>query len=203
MVLLGTRRGESHERDRTLRRHRSKNRFYFRQSSNPRAIIYSPIVEYSAADVWSTLESIRDSRFVKAERLRELYQAASGECPTIRDPKGTPCGKGRFGCWTCTVVRKDRAMQGLVTTGFDDLTPLLVFRNWLSEIRDDPKLRCKRRRNGQKGLGPFTLEARATILSRLLETEKLVPWSLITDKEISAIRDLWNIDRESRKYREH
>ncbi|MFL6546565.1 MAG: phosphoadenosine phosphosulfate reductase family protein [Candidatus Udaeobacter sp.] len=201
-VLLGTRLGESAERDRTLIRHRTDVRYHFRQQSNPNATIYSPIVDYSVNEVWSTLINNRQLQCLKAKDLKNIYQSASGECPTIRDPKGTPCGKGRFGCWTCTVVRQDKAVSGLIASGYRELQPLLTFRNWLSEIRDNAKYRCKRRRNGCKGLGPFTLSARKMILRRLLQTQNSVPWRLISAAEISAIRKLWEDDIHSDDYKE-
>ena len=60
---------------------------------------------------------------IDVHRLSDLYKQASGECPVIREVKGAPCGQGRFGCWTCTVVRKDRAVQGLVQEGHTNLSP--------------------------------------------------------------------------------
>ena len=128
---------------------------------------------------------------IEGARLLNLYKEASGECPTIRDPKGTPCGKGRFGCWTCTVVRKDRAMTSMVAEGHSRLEPLLAFRNWLVGIRDDKKYRHCRRRNGQVGLGPFRLSARKLLLKKLLTLQRKTGFSLISRTEIRAIKDLW------------
>jgi DNA sulfur modification protein DndC len=84
---------------------------------------------------------------------------------------GAPCAGSRFGCWTCTVVRRDRTMEELIRSGYDSLQPLLDFRNWLSCLRNDPRERWSTRRNGAAGPGPFTLAARRTILDRLLATE--------------------------------
>lgn len=55
----------------------------------------------------------------------------------------------RFGCWTCTVVVKDRSLEGFVDAGFAEFGPLLEFRNWLAEIRDQDGRRSNRRRNGE------------------------------------------------------
>jgi DNA sulfur modification protein DndC len=80
-----------------------------------------------------------------------------------------------------------------------------MFRNWLVEIRDDPKRREKKRMNGtiyytasdQIGLGPFTLEARKEILRELLYIQKNVrtpegmPYELISQEELYKIQELW------------
>lgn len=203
VVLLGVRRGESAERDRTISRHTLAGQIYLRQAGRPNTLILSPILDFDTEDVWDTLLHPFPPRGIDAHALATLYRKASGECPIIRDPRGTPCGKGRFGCWTCTVVRHDRAVENLVEAeGFEQLRPLLAFRNWLSEIRDDPAYRARYRRNGIRGLGPFTLGARKTILTRLLRTQARTPWQLISRDEVRAIRNLWKIDVSCGQYRE-
>ena len=76
------------------------------------------------------------------------------------------------------------------------------FRSWLMSIRDIDEYREKKHRDGtvyvdkhgNKGYGPFTWEARKLILSRLLETQKVMNYELITIGELRAIDDIW--DRE-------
>jgi hypothetical protein len=67
-------------------------------------------------------------------------------------------------CWTCTVVRRDRAVSSMVTHGHLELLRLLEWRNQLMTIREDPTCRCPFRRNGARGLGPLTLAARRKLL---------------------------------------
>jgi DNA sulfur modification protein DndC len=201
IVLLGVRRGESLERDRTIAAHVDQSGSYLRQAGSAATLIYAPILDYSLDDVWSCLALIPEPRSIDARRLALLYRNASGECPMIRDPKGTPCGKGRFGCWTCTVVRRDRSMESMISQGHEELAGLLSFRNWLQAIRDNPRLRCRRRRNGAPGPGPFTLPARREILGRLLALQDRTPWSLISGDEVRLIREMWRLDRMSRQYR--
>ncbi len=202
LILLGIRHGESKERDRTIERHKQDKEFYFRQANNRNTLIFSPIVEYSTKDIWTTLALLTEPVSLNAIRLFELYTEASGECPTVRDPKGTPCGKGRFGCWTCTVVRKDRAVTSMVKEGHHSLAPLLEFRNWLAEIRDLPQYRCKVRRNGQRGLGPLTLAARKETLAKLLHAQIVSRYKLIDGEELLLIEELWKKDVNSTSYRE-
>lgn len=200
-IMLGTRLGESAERDRTLASHRI-DKYTFAQNGQSGATVFCPIIDFSTQDVWSTLRSSVVAEMINAEKLLSIYKDASVECPIVRDAHGTPCGQGRFGCWTCTVVRQDKAVTGLVQNGQRKLKPMLQFRNWLACMRDDPKNRCSVRRNGESGLGPLTLEARKQILRRLRSVEKRTPYRLIDEKEIEQIKHLWKADRVSENYRE-
>jgi DNA sulfur modification protein DndC len=195
VILLGIRKGESLERDRVITKHETGLHYYYRQSGNPSTVIYAPIIDYSTEDVWATVAYNPIPKSIDSIKLMNLYRQASGECPIIKDPRGTPCGKGRFGCWTCTVVRKDKSITNLVGEGYEHLTPLLDFRNWLIHIRDDLTYRSPKRRNGNKGPGPFTLEARRVILSRLVEAQRLSGYSLIDKPQLDYIYACWEEDR--------
>lgn len=200
-VLLGVRHGESPERDRTLEGLKTERPFMLLQRGKSRTRVFAPILNYTTKDVWETLGLLRFPGALDADKLKTLYREAGGECPIVRDPHGTPCGKGRFGCWTCTVVRQDKAMAGLIENGHDNLKPLLEFRDWLQEMRDQPRYRCRVRRNGSPGPGPLTLEARHLILRRLRAAENKAKAKLIAENEVRLIHQLWKIDRESDSYR--
>jgi DNA sulfur modification protein DndC len=202
IVVLGVRLGESAERDRTISRYRAHGDHFLRQSGDSSTIIFSPILSYGVEDVWATLTYDSRPASIDVGRLTRLYRDAAGECPSIRDPRGSPCGKGRFGCWTCTVVRKDHAMSSMIREGHSSLSPLLAWRNGLALLRDDPNYRCKRRRNGTPGPGPLTLRARRLLLRKLLLAQSQTPWKLITHREIQAIRQLWREDQSSSEYSE-
>lgn len=200
VTLLGVRRSESVERDKTISRHETGEEHYFWHTGG--SLIYAPIVNYSVSEVWDTLYFNAVPESLDAHALWELYQNAGADCPIVRDPRGTPCGKGRFGCWTCTVVRKDRAMRSLILEGYDELAPLLEFRDWLAEIRDLPEYRCNVRRNGGRGPGPLTLAARRQILERLLLAQERSGIPLISESEIDFIKALWAADEKSDSYTE-
>ena len=200
-VVLGVRRGESEQRDRTLRRH-GASAHHLKQSGNRDAIIFTPIIDYTLADVWDTVHTLVLPKAIQTQTLSALYRDASGECPIVRDPVGPPCGKGRFGCWTCSVVRRDRSVSALMSKGSDFLWPLAAWRSLLLETRDDPTMRCRRRRNGAPGPGPLPLRARKRLLTSLLRVQRQVPWTLIRRDELSAIRAYWKSDRESLNYSE-
>jgi DNA sulfur modification protein DndC len=108
------------------------------------------------------------------EKLAQLYKQANGECPLVIDKSTPTCGGSRFGCWTCTVVKSDKSMQGFVERGDDWMKPLLEFRDWLKVMRNEARHRKKTRRDGKPGLGPYTLKARREIYQRLIQAEELV-----------------------------
>lgn len=185
VVLLGTRKGESLERNKILEKYKTRRSYYFEQSNTKKTLIYSPIVNCDVNDIWHILKAKCPPYSIKYNRLSLLYNAYD---KNSRDEKNY---KSRFGCWMCTVIRKDRAMERLIQHGYGDLKPLLSFRNWVLKIRDNPKYRFPNRRNGAKGMGPFTLKARKEMLCNLQETQKNVPWTLIGREEIALIRRIW------------
>jgi DNA sulfur modification protein DndC len=135
-----------------------------------------------------------------------LYKnAQGGDCPLVLDKDEAPsCGSSssRLGCWTCTVVEKDKSMEGFIDAGHPEFEPLLFFRDWLAAIRNDRSRRMKERRNGSVTLmadgspvpGPFTMETRREILERLLEIQKEVGSPLISEEEIEKIKQIWAED---------
>lgn len=199
-VLLGLRRGESSERDRILQQYETAGGGRFRQSGNVNTTILAPIIDYTVEEVWSTLTWSCKPYSIDTKQLTTLYKAGSGECPLVREPNGSACAQGRFGCWTCTVVRKDRAVTSMVKEGYTELTPLLEWRNWIQSIRDEPRYRCARRRNGAIGPGPFTLRARRMLLDRLLDAQEASGLRLISGRERAMIESLWTADRKSKRY---
>lgn len=196
IILLGIRKGESFERDRVLLRHKTKYDYYFRQSDNKNALIYSPIIEYEVHDIWSVLNIESSPRSIDTEELQILYGFLNTRNVNSLNLSNASSEKGRFGCWTCTVVRRDKAVENLIRCGEESLAPLLEFRNWLAGIRYNKSYRQKIRRNGSKGLGPFTIEARKEILNKLLEAQSQTTWDLITDDEIQYIRSQWILDSQ-------
>ena len=80
------------------------------------------------------------------------------------------------------------------------MIPLAEFRTWLMSIRDKEEYREKKRRNGtvyrdkqgNMGFGPFNWKARKLILRKLLETQKIMEYELITLDELKAIDEIWD-----------
>lgn len=203
IILLGVRRDESDARRKRI------DSFSNQSDSNLHphkdlqgAYVYRPIVDLSTDEVWDTLANHTPPWGGTHDRLIKLYRdAAGGECPIVLSQEEAPgCGtnSSRFGCWTCTVVEKDKSLQGFVDSGNQQYAPLIAFRDWLREIRNDPGLRQGKRRNGKITVangklipGPFTLEARRMILDRLLQTQREYGAQLISEIEIETIQRLW------------
>jgi DNA sulfur modification protein DndC len=101
------------------------------------------------------------------------------------------------------VVEKDRSMEAMIDSGHEHLEPLMEFRDWLAEFRNERSKRMVERRDGRIALmgdgvttvaGPFTVEARQEILARLLKVQEEVEMPLISEDEIARIRTIWAED---------
>lgn len=195
-MLLGTRWAESETRTRTLNRFSLGGDFFFKQAGNRLATIFAPISQFTTPDVWRAIHSSSMPDCLDVDALSRLYRAARGASCSGACIDCEQCTGGRFGCWTCTVVRRDRAVQNMISHGFPELAPLLEFRNWLSRIRDDREYRWATRRNGKPGLGPFTMDARVEILARLRSAERESGMSLLKDAEWQRIEEAWQGESE-------
>lgn len=193
-VVLGVRESESAARNLTLSENRTDDRFWKIQRGVGGRRLFMPILDYSLRDVWLANLLVDRPRSTLAEEVAELYSNASGECPTIREVKSAPCGKARFGCWTCTVAKNGVTLRNLVASGNNHLKPLLRFRLWLDKERNNPQYRWSRRRNGAPGLGPMTMAWRRRALKKLLQAQVESGLELVSSDEIRAIRREWAND---------
>lgn len=208
ILLLGVRRSESSQRRKSVDRYDNGERLNPHNSLQG-CEVYKPIVELDTDEVWQTLLQIPPPWGGTHRDLVTLYRNAGGaECPLVTDKSEAPsCGSAssRFGCWTCTVVEKDKSAEAFVEAGYGDLEPLLDFRDWLKALREQGDMRMANRRNGTLNFvgegrlipGPFTLEARQLILSRLLQMQEEVGFALIRPGEVEAIRKIWAVDNRS------
>jgi DNA sulfur modification protein DndC len=222
VVVLGSRVQESATRAQVMKKHRIEGSRLARHTSLLNAFVFTPIDQWSADDVWEYLFSGPAPWGGDHQALFDLYKGSNaGECPLVIDTTTPSCGNSRFGCWTCTVVQKDRAMDGLIETGHTWMIPLRDFRNQLFETTDPGRkkeFRNARRRDGsitvhlkaddhgdqvseKHILGPYRLEFRQQLLTKLLENQKLVnennpgtPYELITKPELEQIRVEWRQD---------
>jgi len=214
IIILGARKDESASRAQTLGKYIIKNSKLHKHSSIPGALIYTPIEDWKVEEVWAYLLQVKSPWSDNNRDLLNLYKKCDDECPLVIDRSTPACGTSRFGCWVCTVVERDRAIEGLIETGETWLSPLLEFRNWLKEIRDKSKYRepirkmdRKRKRiaeflgkefnqsehRGHKILGPFTFETRHEIFRRLMKLQRKFSkkgFNLISPEEIKAIETL-------------
>lgn len=205
IVVLGVRTDESHTRRKSIDKFKNiENSNLTPHATLSGAYIYRPIVNLTLDDVWETLSQYPPPWGGTHKDLIQLYRdAGGGECPVVLSQEEAPaCGtkSSRFGCWTCTVVEKDRSLQGLIDVGNHHFKALMDFRDWLKAIRNKPEYRQAERRNGRMQFdlktgkhipGPFTIQARKMILDKLLCTQKEYGDQLISTEEIELIHVTW------------
>ena len=210
IVLLGTRYDESKTRELSIKKHEIANQRLSPHNSSPNTKTYSPIKELQLEEIWYIINTFPSPWNFDNSILFKIYSDASSddyECPTVVTTKEhKSCGQSRFGCWTCTVVKKDKSMSSLIENGQKWLSPLLKFRDQLQQERNISGNRQSTRRNGQIAVsedgtnqGNYTPNYRYSILKRLLniqkEVKKTKPYiNLITNQELIAIQVLWNRD---------
>lgn len=213
VLVLGSRRGESSTRDQVLKMHRFTGHHLARHGQLPGAWVYMPIEEFTVDEIWKYLLQVPSPWGGNNRKLSSLYQSAQdGECPIVVDNSTTTCGNSRFGCWVCTVVAKDKSMTAMIDSGEKWLTPLLEFRDRLSDTQD-PEVKAEQRefkgRDGTVKISPsgklryrtFKLEVSKSILRDLLETQQKVQeqdpdFYLIGQDELKEIRRLWRTERQ-------
>ncbi|KAA0990407.1 DNA phosphorothioation system sulfurtransferase DndC [Dyadobacter aurulentus] len=207
IILIGTRTDESSSRSASIRKHSIKGE---RLSKHPlpNAMAYAPIKDMTTKEVWSFLEFTKNPwTGDKNNELRTLYlNGSGGDCPIVMDVQTPSCGNSRFGCWVCTVVKRDRSMEALIDNGEDWMVTLMQVRDFLYETidrsnegYDADKYRMPIRRNKAEGVGPYWPKYRYEILVMVLKAQKAATIQdptnqLISLQELSAIQIVWNRD---------
>lgn len=217
VVCLGSRRQESSTRAQVIAKHRIDGSALGRHTSLPNAYTYMPIEDWSSDDVWEYLLSAPRPWSGTNRHLFELYKGSNaGECPLVIDTNTPSCGNSRFGCWTCTVVTQDKAIEGLVESGEKWMEPLLAFRNMLHRStlpENKSEFRNYKRRTGKVTFahgainddadlkakhvpGPYWMKYRQAWLKTLLSLEKTMRQEghdieLIGRDELQVIRQQW------------
>lgn len=219
VLVLGVRRDESATRAQVMSLREIKGTLLSRHGRLPNAFVYTPIRDYSTDDVWTYLLQVENPWGRDNHDLLALYRnSTSGECPLVVDSTTPSCGSSRFGCWVCTVVTKDKAMEAMVEKGEEWLEPLLEVRDFLAATQNPARkadVRDHIRRNGTVSLkthgspedkfirGPYKLDFCKEILRRVLEAEVAARAkapqgqhvSLISTDELREIRRMWRYER--------
>jgi len=206
VIAVGTRSAESATRRRKIEKY-AVSEFFSVHTTRQNTQLFMPIRYLTDDDVWEYLASVEPPWGGDYFDLINLYREAyGGECPVVSDATALSqpsCGERspRFGCWTCTLVKNDSSMQGLIDTGYGHLKPLHDFRNWLIKTRDNRENRLPfnrkgqtRYRNGNLVFGPYRIEYRRRILDELLRVQGVIGSELITKDEIDFIQDQWEQD---------
>lgn len=207
IILLGVRKGESLARKKTITAREIEGKLLNMHNDIPNAYVYNPITEISNNLVWEFLLK-GDCKSPWGSDMKYLFNLYQGEnlgeeksvLGEIDRDKIPVTGNSRFGCWCCTMVKEDKSLQNFISKGATELIPLQEFRNELLSMREDPRYRDTKRRNGAVykkadgsfGMGPFTLDARRLILERLLNLEVRTGMELITEAELKAIDKMWD-----------
>jgi DNA sulfur modification protein DndC len=109
--------------------------------------MYAPIRNLELEEIWYIINTMESPWKSDNSELFQLYANASAddyECPTVvTTDKHKSCGQSRFGCWICTVVKKDKSMTALIDNGLTWLTPLLKLRDEMVAERNIPKNNLK------------------------------------------------------------
>ena len=197
ILHLGARRAESSTRAQTMS-NREKRNGLNRHPDLPRVWVSNPIEFLTTEEVWAYLLQKPNPWGGDNRPLYKLYASASnGECPIQIDTSTPSCGNSRFGCWTCTVVDRDKASEGLLASGDERMEKLIEFRETLLDFRDPANgWRDKRRMNGNNGPGPLTIEARRELLKRLLALQEETHVDLISPEELLLIQQMWKAARD-------
>ncbi len=212
-LLVGTRRSESQTRRRSMKKRGVRADRMKPHGSVKGLRMFAPLADLRDEDVWMILMQLKPPWGGSHRALVTLYRnAGGGDCPLVLSKEDAPsCGttSPRFGCWTCTVVKKDRSLRGLIDSGHEEekLEALADFREWLIELRENDGNRndfrrngqTKRRNNGSLVRGPFKVSVRREILAGLRELERTVEEKLISQGEQEMIDEIWGQDeiRES------
>lgn len=140
----------------------------------------APCYYWTLEDVWTFLEEVAPEwGYPTADIRREVYIE-----PHIR-----------FGCWACTVVDKDKALEAFLKhEKWAHLAPLKDFRELILKLPLEPWAR-EERPDGRPG--SLTLAARAILLAELYRVQDLTGLELATADELAVIRDLWRAKGEA------
>lgn len=140
IMVLGTRYEESTSRKTSMEKHEVAGSKLSLHSTFSSAWTYAPIASLEVDELWTYLLNSTSPWGDSNDELYKLYSDSSGECPLIVDEemkKQASCGNSRFGCWTCTVVAKDKSLTGFINSGETYLQVLLDYRDNILKIRDN------------------------------------------------------------------
>ena len=182
IILIWTRCDDSTTRARSIKKHEIRGKRLTKHPDQPNTFVYAPIRDLFLEEVWYIINAMTSPWGADNAQLFQIYRDASAddyECPTmVTDDQHTSCGKSRFGCWTCTVVKEDKSMGALVQKGVEWLRPLLDLRKQMIEDRNKSENREPFRRNGQEAVsddgvnqGVYKESYRAKLLEQVLTAQ--------------------------------
>ena len=133
---------------------------------------FAPIINWPTCKVWDFLHFVAPQAGWPTQSVYNLYGDSNL----------------RFGCWTCTLVTRDKTVEALIQRNpRSPLQAMHEFRQYFYE--ESTKRRNRWMRSGH--LGPLNMTFRRTLLEKLLKLQRDTNMSLISDEEIAEIRRLW------------
>lgn len=177
-IITGVRFGESKDRDKRLVRSCTRGGecgqgLWMQYSRRLEATYLAPLVDWSDCDVWDFLLLFAPSLGYPTAQLERVYNGR----------------ETRFGCWMCTVVRQDKAMEKTIAQAeWSYLAPLAELRNHVWEVTRPIGTR-ELRADGRPGRLQHWM--RESLLKDLLHTERQAGVSLITADEVEIIEQMW------------
>ena len=185
VIMTGVRFGESKERDKRLNISCSRGGecgqgLWFNHSKKLEAAYLAPIVDWTDCDVWDFITLIAPAYGYPTHELQNIYNGHNT----------------RFGCWTCTVVKQDKAMERTIAQEkWKHLYPMAEFRNYLWEKTRSRETRITR---ADGNPGKLKIKVRKKLLKRLLDIQDKVNMKLIDDREVSSIEKIWENELQSK-----
>ncbi|MCI4327710.1 MAG: phosphoadenosine phosphosulfate reductase family protein [Thermoplasmata archaeon] len=181
-VLTGVRFGESAQRTGRLLASCATGGecgqdFWFQRKNGSEFVTYyAPIIQWKTCNVWDFLTFVAPGAAWPTGEVVGLYGDTNM----------------RFGCWTCTLVRRDKTMEALALR--DPSSPIGKLNEFRNQMLEESKLwrnRWARTRAGVRRKGPLSLAFRIDLLRRLKLLELETGLDLITEEDEHAIRRLW------------
>ena len=133
---------------------------------------FAPVIDWRTCKVWDFLHFVAPQAGWPTQDVFALYGDTSL----------------RFGCWTCTLVQRDKTVESLIER--EPRSPLVKLHDFREFIRTESKKPENRIvKNGH--LAGLTLTFRRELLSKLRALEDESQRRLISGAEVRAIRRHW------------
>jgi len=149
IMITGVRLKESNERTKLMKKR--KQTLPIVDLTQNGTIQAAPIIDWTTEEVWRFLLSNSQPWSGESyEKLFEVYRIADAiesikctkECALTPTP--------RFGCWVCTVVRKDKTLINLINNVGDHVfKKLYQLKNEIRKISQTPEYRIKDEKSGK------------------------------------------------------
>lgn len=134
---------------------------------------FAPVIDWKTCKVWDFLHFVAPVAGWPTQDVYALYGDTSL----------------RFGCWTCTLVRRDKTVESLIARDpGSSLERLHDFREFMWEESRKPENRLTK--NGH--LAGLTMDFRQRLLSCLVSLQEELGTELISEDETRSIQALWN-----------